>query len=397
RHQHLGTATKQVNLDSETLEAVDTPPASFQVSRAVPEQTAIDLQLNIMRRDGETLQWSILAPSIGVNEGAISRLSEEQAQAAASRLAADFQQAGFDGPGPWNGLQNLGKMIRAAFPDRLEPIMHQVQEKLGDQALTLLLSTDEPFVPWELALLDQALLPENELLFLGNQTQMGRWWMHNQVPAQPPQALEIGQITALSGHYTLAARQVRLPEAEKEREHLVNTYQAIPLEADKATLDSLAKQGDTEPPKGHLMHIALHGFSDPRASSSGLFLTTGEVFPASFLVGGYRPGETPPIAFCFLNACQVGTENTFLGQASGFPGILLLNGAQGFLAPLWSVQDVLARELAEGFYEQALQEGKTLGEILQNLRDSYEIRGNLTPLAYVYYGHPGLKLTYSTP
>jgi hypothetical protein len=91
----------------------------------------------------------------------------------------------------------------------------------------------------------------------------------------------------------------------------------------------------------------------------------------------------------------VGTAGNTLGQASGFPGIMLKKGMLGFIAPLWSVDDVPARNFSENFYNKALEAGQPIGEVLLELRRGFDVKNSLTELAYIYYGHPSLKLVKS--
>ena len=96
----------------------------------------------------------------------------------------------------------------------------------------------------------------------------------------------------------------------------------------------------------------------------------------------------------FLNACQVGTAGASLGQASGFPGVLLKKGMLGFVAPLWEVHDTHARAFAEAFYKETLTNNRPVAEVLMELRKNYNYKESLTPLAYLFYGNPGLTLDY---
>jgi len=68
----------------------------------------------------------------------------------------------------------------------------------------------------------------------------------------------------------------------------------------------------------------------------------------------------------------------------------------GFVAPLWEIHDEPARLLAEVFYQAALEEGQNVAEVLHQHRLTYDRAGTTTPLAYIYYGHPALKLRLAT-
>ena len=104
----------------------------------------------------------------------------------------------------------------------------------------------------------------------------------------------------------------------------------------------------------------------------------------------------------FLNACQLAqSTGDLLCDYGGLAGAFLIEGCRGFLAPLWSVDDTQAHDLAIEFYRLALTEGVEVGEVLRRLRllflTSAKTAGHArtTPLAYVFYGHPELHLTLS--
>jgi hypothetical protein len=85
-----------------------------------------------------------------------------------------------------------------------------------------------------------------------------------------------------------------------------------------------------------------------------------------------------------------------LGDVDGFPGNCLAGGFCGLVAPLWAVNDSVARSFAIEFYREALtvQTGSTVADILRKLRAKYDRAHPVTSyLAYVYYGNPFLRLT----
>ena len=67
------------------------------------------------------------------------------------------------------------------------------------------------------------------------------------------------------------------------------------------------------------------------------------------------------------------------------------------MAPLWSVDDTIAKSTALTFYAETLGKGRPVGEVMRELRARFTTefpeRDQTTPLAYAYYGHPGLILT----
>ena len=69
------------------------------------------------------------------------------------------------------------------------------------------------------------------------------------------------------------------------------------------------------------------------------------------------------------------------------------------MAPLWSVKDTIAREIARSFYEKTA-EGMSPAEALREARKSFLPEASpqsATWLAYQYFGHPSLKLRFTIP
>ena len=71
--------------------------------------------------------------------------------------------------------------------------------------------------------------------------------------------------------------------------------------------------------------------------------------------------------------------------------MLVRGGTVGFIAPLWDVHDDVARAAAEAFYQETFKTGSSVGAALQARRKTYD-NDSTTPLAYIYYGHPALRL-----
>ena len=95
------------------------------------------------------------------------------------------------------------------------------------------------------------------------------------------------------------------------------------------------------------------------------------------------------------NACQVGTAFGMLGEYAGVAGKAIRAGFRGFVAPLWSVDDAVAKAISLGFY-QAAAGGGTVAEYFRTTRGKFRETdtedAHTTWLAYLFYGHPATKL-----
>jgi len=107
----------------------------------------------------------------------------------------------------------------------------------------------------------------------------------------------------------------------------------------------------------------------------------------------------------FLNACQTGAAGEVIGLVFGWPQTFLRMGATACIAPLWSVVDDSAKDVAAAFYDLVLKDTTaypedkpvTLGEALRQIRSTWREKKSLTYLGYVLYGDPTTTLEWRNP
>ncbi len=392
--QPIGAARRTVRVAKQNGPEPSGPPPASAASRRNPCRVALpelgqyaDLVVTVkFSAHDQVLRWAFSAPNPPITDTPPPGRPLEGARDFAAQLIRDLKTENHTGPGAGNILRNLGQQVFRLIPREFSGHLRRVRDAIGHTPRVLLL-TNEAFVPWELALLAEP-LDAGALPFLACQTHMGRWLDDEHVALPPPAGVEVKRFFAVAARYGLGSDQRELKEAVAERATLEARWQAVPLEADRKCLDALI----TGQPQADTVHFAVHGVSDPQLNHQSLLLADGTVKQAAALVGDYTCGDTPRFAFVFLNACQVGMPGTSLGQAAGFPGVLVRGGARGFLAPLWEVDDQPARAFAEAFYEATLGQNRPVAEILQAQRNTYRAGGPTTPLAYVYYGNPSLRL-----
>ncbi len=146
------------------------------------------------------------------------------------------------------------------------------------------------------------------------------------------------------------------------------------------------------------VHFACHGEAiGAHPLDAAVILEDGQHLDPDYLTDSPLGAQFRP--FLFLNACQVGKAGELLGSFSGFAGESLKGGFRAFLAPLWSVDDRIAHDIAIEFYNRAFGEPGTAPEpvaaVLRDLRSRFnpdQEKNSATRLAYVFYGHPGLTL-----
>lgn len=265
-------------------------------------------------------------------------------------------------------------------------------ELLQKRSPSILILTDEPYIPWELALVPSQNASSGQRRYLGEIAEVGRWPINDRQET-PRAKLNVGNVHAFAAEfYSSAGNRKDLLEAVKEREFLVETFGAIPHAATRHAIDEWLRSTQTSE---ETVHMALHGYSDPRASDQGLILGDGEILTPHLLLGVQSGGSARAYSLVFLNACQTGTGGESLGQVAGFPGTLARNGAGAVIAPLWEVDDREARDFAEKFYEKTLNDRMQVGNALKSLRQRSPGERGIARLAYIFYGHPLLQLNYA--
>ena len=364
-------------------------PASDLLLTVPTASTAPDLTVRIVRGEGSgRLLWTFDSPHIdNLPDGEIvTDIGPEPhdfARQVLSEVAVHENQLTLG-----LALRGIGQTIGDEVPAQMWELLAKVNAAISwsGSRPTLLLLSDEAYVPWELAVMDPPLDPGSPP-YLGAQVVMGRWVLGTRRPAlPPPTVVDVHAMAVVSGVYEQPGWR-RLIEAEHEAATLSQRYQAVAVEA--VTEDVVACLGGT--PVAQALHFALHGRYDPSSTKQGLILIDGNPLDP-FVVKGARLTSGP---FVFLNACQVGSGNEVLGDYAGMAASFLYAGAAAVVAPLWSIDDGVARTIAEHFYEQAFA-GIAPAEILRSERASFGA-GATTPtssasLAYQFFGHPSLRL-----
>lgn len=392
--QPVGTARRNIVIGKSSREAEhktddEEKGCSINLDGILAQEGKVDLTVTIKKDEAAgQLHWKITAPDPEID--AFKKVPYGDAQSFAKTLGGELKKEDFKSRIAQNALITLGQDIADLIPAEFFDAFKKVSLAI-DRTPRILIWTDEPYIPWELAFSNK-FSPDNKTSdFLGIQAIVGRWWLHQRVVSPPPTGIEVHRITAIAADYPFGSKVKQLEEAIKEKEFLKDNFGATIVEAKKEAI--LDMTGETPPVSGHILHMALHGYSDPTHNEQKIIVEDGELSPNA-LIGVYNCGDVPPISFMFLNACQVGTAGASLGQASGFPGILLKKGMMGFVAPLWEVHDTHARAFAENFYKETLENKRPVAEVLLELRKNYNYKESLTPLAYLFYGNPALTLDY---
>ncbi len=385
--QPMGVAFRPVRVVTTLEEAVTEPEPVPAPGISVNQQQAdrsVDLTMIVFRSnvggEGEvvihfgTHHVGVVLPQLNVNLG-----SDLEAYARSIVTKMGLAETS---PAAVRKARGIGRRIADKLTRAFPMLLRDIAARVEGGPIRMLLLTDEPYVPWELAVVDR-LDGSPGQAFLGAQAVVGRWVIPNSLPEAHD--VEIKHLLVITGHYpdgTLAA-------AEEEGVALGETYDAVAVDAKlTAVLECLEGQ-----PPGEVLHFAVHGRHDPGGAVNGLRLVDGEYVDPEIIQGSDLDGHP----FVFLNACQVGVGQAQLGVYGGLAAAFLSRGAVGVVAPLWSVKDTVAKEVALDFYAKVFA-GEAIGDVVRRKRASFGSEGvSPTVLAYQYFGHPALHLHRAAP
>ncbi len=385
--QTMGLGIRPVRvLDSLTPGAALPPPLpGVAGSLGVPvADEPPDLTVRILRGcEVGRLLWSFESPHASLVDQGITSIGDDPdafARTVISTIAAHEGR-----PTLALGLHGIGLTIAAKVPDEMWSALAAVVTAVAPRRPTVLLLSEEAYVPWELATMPTPLDPA-VIGFLGAQVTIGRWVLAADRPSlPPPRMVHVDGMIVISGRYEQPGWS-RLEHAEAEAAALIERYHAVGVDAitDQVVGCLLGN------PAAEVLHFSLHGKYDPGSAKQGLVLVDGDVIDPLVVKGGAL-AQAPLV---FLNACQVGTGQETLGDYAGLAESFLFAGASAVVAPLWSIDDAVASALAERFYSKAFA-GDPLAEIVRAERAAFgtgDDSNSSTLVAFQFFGHPSMHL-----
>lgn len=386
---------------------------------APPVDGAPHLTVEIGSRQGDSvLEWIFHSryPDVDLPRNqVVTALRQHDAKSYAIRLMTELPAA--QGSALLDQVvTGIGREVAAATPPELWILVNQVwaRAQAAGEVPTLLLITAESYIPWELAGVDEDLVDPVRLepgdaeglpRLWGARWCIGRWIPPvartprggNRPPLPPQTRIDVDNMAVVIGDYASNGNIRPLPYAIEEGEEIARRYDAVRLiaaEADVGNLLDSRLQRHGQPVQPRIVHFACHGEIDlQNPAYSGIILNDSELRLSPTAMRGSKLGRIAQ-PLIFLNACQVGTAGSVLSTYGGFAGAFLPEGCRAFIAPLWNVNDVQACAIALSFYAQTLEQGWPVAESLRIMRASWAAGedGTATLLAYVFYGHPALRL-----
>jgi len=311
---------------------------------------------------------------------------------AQQRYSALSQAAKFVAPSDPNGaaaikaagdtLDRMGMNLYMALPAGVK----RFYKEFAPQVQTLLIYSTEPWIPWEIVKpfntgdgLDPALCD-----FWCAQFVMSRWLLGENLRRIPSQ-VRVQELCVV-------VPQLGLPAAQRENQYLQGLLHAWPPLAlyphPVGTRDDVIAAMSS----GHvnLLHIATHAsFQAGAGQGAAIQLGTSQLTTDDLVGSALVAGLTKAAPLVFINACHSGREDLALSGIGGWVERLLPFGAGAFMGTNWEVQDDLAAQFAQQFYD-GLHAGQTFGVACRTARHAVRTAnpGNSTWLAYVLYAHP---------
>jgi WD40 repeat protein len=279
-------------------------------------------------------------------------------------------------------LAQIGENIyRQIVPPKLGEFFVEFMPKGG----SLLIYTNEPWLPWEIVKPWHADLDAQYSDFLCARVELVRWYFSPEGRRPASQILPQWLVAALSiGN---------LP-AVLDEWHYLETLPAAwpPLQVVSPPISSggdivrLLERGQVG-----ILHFATHGLPQSDGLAVAAMRFGGSELTVDELVGSeLARGVAASAPLVFMNACHSGRRDVDLTRPDGWADRFLELGAAAFVGANWEVQDALARTFACTFYGE-IKSGATLARAVLQARQSIRntAPGNSTWLAYSLYSDPG--------
>ncbi|HBL26657.1 MAG TPA: hypothetical protein DD490_07470 [Acidobacteria bacterium] len=383
------------------LQSLSTPITGMSPSPPMPRKSIpppdLEIRVRIVDRFGKTQLTYTLTSSTGVVPFTHHEIAGPVLQTSPEELHRGFLQhieqlgTGRDLGGTLVLRDEVDRKLigigRDLWRQLFSPEMRQAYRTFRSKVHSLLIVSDEPWIPWEMV---KPFEDEGEPLddpFFAEQFELARWLAGTRSPSVDIGVQELACITGRD----------LLPLAPQEKAlvtSLATSRQGVrdatpPMPSVRA-LTTLLERGGLG-----LLHFAQHGTFDPaQPNEAGLPLVDGSVFRPSDLHGPIQTQVSKDRPLVVLNACGSGRQGWSWAGLSGWADRWVRGcGCGAFIGPLWQVRDSAAFAFSRGLYD-ALARGETLGKAAQEARRAAReaTPGEPSWLAYTVYGHPNARV-----
>lgn len=280
------------------------------------------------------------------------------------------------------------ELFEELFPEQLQRFLWDSRDRISQ---ILLVSTDSflSFLPWEIVYLKEPDQPISDGGKFLCQLGLVRWLESN----WPPEELHISEGTAFYIIPDYPDSRSKLPEAQKDKDFLSQTFHAKPLIPTPKDVRKCIMDGNVE-----LLHFTGHGEAESNDIMRAKILLEGRVESGQYIPAYLKADEVrfygnfsrfhPIVVFDVRQADRGGDQPTSLGA---FAKAFLERGAGAFVGCLWWVGNRPSCIFTETWYDMLLS-GSTLTKAVTGAREAAREAGDPAWLTYTVYGHPSAKL-----
>jgi len=338
-------------------------------------------------KDDQTFQCKVTTPLIekySSGKAEVWRLPSKAAEIVYQYMS-DFTTRDADREDRLFSLKGAGIELFEVAPESFKEVFWALIDA-GKAPRTILIASEERSIPWELMIPQRrrdSVLPERRNP-LGVEFNVARW--HQGDSPFHIQSMPLTNSRVVAPQYEV--RQYFLEKAEDEAKFVCEYFNGAKI------APALAREIDSQLRdwKGTLLHFVCHG--EASTSINQVILLESMKKLTSTQIGGMDGivqacSSNKPLIF--LNACEIGRPAPALVGVGGFAQRFIYMEASAVVAPLWSVRDEIAHEVALEFYKKVLADPRTpFGEILRQIRaKAYgDEGGEDTYAAYCFFGDP---------
>ncbi|MDR3007224.1 MAG: CHAT domain-containing protein [Sphingobacterium sp.] len=264
-------------------------------------------------------------------------------------------------------------LYKSLIPEPLRTLFWEIK----DEVSTVVINSDEPWIPWELCYLYSEQEGKNsESFFLCEKYDVARWIQST------PFTTSTLSLENMAGIFPSDSGLALVEKEKNEIQKIVGDGKLSLIPANYSdVVDSFERGGFSA------WHFSGHGTdaNTTNVDHYSILLESKEPISAYDITGLKNLGKSNPIVF--FNACQAGKGGMGLTGLNGWPKQFIDNNASAFIGAYWSIHDESAMKFAISFY-RLLSTGMTIGQAFRQARLAIKEEGNPTWLAYTLYADP---------
>lgn len=296
----------------------------------------------------------------------------DQASTIVRESMAEFEDPDSDGPNRLLALKGAGEELWEIAPPGLGRALDTITAA-GREIGSIQITSDEGSIPWELMRPD-----DDDGRSLGVRYPIARWF----TGADPLRVTGKPAADARVAAPKNSPPPEPLPKAQAEASLVCERLSGKALKATSAVVIEEQLKGWT----GTVLHFVCHGGEQKLRLDGSATLSARQVSGMRHTLKSAWRDSAPVV---FLNACKTGQAVPTLIGPGGLSRSWTRVGAGAVIAPLWSVQDDVAHDVADYFYGRITKEPATpYAEIVRDIRAKADTEQEDSFAAYCYFGSP---------